>query len=359
MDRSFWQDKRVFVTGHTGFKGSWLCLWLQRLGARVSGFSLAPETQPNLFEMASVADGMESHIGDIRQLEGLAEAMAMAQPHIVFHLAAQALIHEGYKRPLETYATNVVGTANLLEAVRKCDSVRGVVAVTSDKCYDNREWDWGYREADRLGGKDPYSSSKACAELVTAAYRDSYFSNGNDGEHQVAVATARSGNVIGGGDWSKDRLIPDLIRSILAGESTPLRRPDAVRPWQHVVEPLRGYLVLAEGLFTDPQEFSSSWNFGPRSDDAQPVRWIAERLVSLWGEEAAWHVDTADFPPEATYLKLDCSKAQNRLGWEPRMDLAQALEWLVEWYRAYQNEADLRQTTLNQLERYQQQFGGE
>ncbi len=351
MNTEFWHGKRVFLTGHTGFKGSWTALWLQRLGAEVTGYSLPAPTDPSLFEVAAVGAGMQSITGDVRDAAALAAALLGARPDVVLHQAAQSLVRRGYDEPLETYSTNVVGTAALLDACRRSDTVRVVVSVTSDKCYRNDEGPRGYREDDPLGGRDPYSSSKACAELVTAAYRDSYFS----GEGvRVAVASARSGNVVGGGDWAADRLLPDLVRGFAAGEPVPIRRPDAVRPWQHVLEPVRGYLHLAERLWSRP-ELAGAWNFGPDEADARPVRWVADRLVELWGEGARWRLDGAEHPPEATFLRLDCAKAKDLLGWSPILPLDQALDWLVEWYRAHRDgRTDLRELTLSQIAAYQQ-----
>ena len=350
--REFWQDKRVFLTGHTGFKGSWMALWLQRLGARVFGYSLAPPTDPSLYVGAKVADGMEASTeADVRDQATLQKALSEADPEIVIHMAAQSLVHEGYRRPLETFATNIMGTANLLEAARHSNA-RAVVSVTTDKCYQNNEWDWGYRETDRLGGKDPYSGSKACAELVTAAYRASYFGRGA-GSAAAAIATARAGNVIGGGDWSADRLIPDLVRGILEDEPVAIRQPDAVRPWQHVLEPVRGYLQLARRLSEDGPEYDTAWNFGPDDRDCRTVRWVADRIVELWGDSARWELDSVVHPPEATFLRLDCSKAGNRLDWRPRLPLDEALRWTVDWYRAHLRGGDLRTVSVDQIAAYE------
>ena len=278
VNASFWRGKKVFVTGHTGFKGGWLCLWLQQLGANVTGYALQPPTTPSLFEIAVIGRGMESIIGDIREATTLSDAVRTAQPELVIHMAAQPLVRYSYENPIETYSTNVMGTVHLLEAIRKTQSVKAVVCVTSDKCYENREWEWGYRENDPLGGYDPYSNSKACAELVTAAYRNSYFNPDKYFEHGVAVASARAGNVIGGGDWAQDRLVPDMLRAIECGKPVLIRNPDAIRPWQHVLEPLSGYLLLAESLLTHGPANAEAWNFGPHDADAKPVRWIVDRL---------------------------------------------------------------------------------
>ena len=351
-EREFWAGKRVLLTGHTGFKGSWLALWLQQLGAQVTGYALAPPTVPSLFALARIGELIDSHLGDVRDGATLAEVVAAARPEIVLHLAAQPLVRESYRLPQETYATNVMGTVHLLEAVRRCDSVRAVVNVTTDKCYDNREWCWGYRENEPLGGFDPYSSSKACAELVSAAYRTSFFSAAG-AQSGVALATARAGNVIGGGDWAGDRLVPDCLRALLADAPVRIRNPHAIRPWQHVLEPLSGYLLLARRLYEAGAEFAEAWNFGPAETDARPVAWIVERLCGLWGESAGWQLDPGEHPHEANYLKLDCSKARTRLGWSPAWNLGEALEAIVAWTRAYKDGADLRAFTLSQIETYQ------
>jgi CDP-glucose 4,6-dehydratase len=352
VNPSFWQGKKVFITGHTGFKGSWLSLWLQQLGAQVTGYALSPPTQPSLFEVAHVAQGMESIIGDIRDGETLAKAMRVAKPDIVIHMAAQPLVRRSYVDPVETYSTNVMGTVQLLEAVRQTPSVRAVVNVTSDKCYENKEWVWGYRENEPMGGFDPYSNSKGCAELVTSAYRNSFFNPVKYSEHQVALATARAGNVIGGGDWAEDRLIPDILKAISEKRPVIIRNPHAIRPWQHVLEPLSGYLLLAQKLYEEGIGYAEGWNFGPKDEDAQPVQWIVEHLTQQWGDGASWQLDQGDHPHEAHYLKLDCSKAKMRLDWQPRWDLADTLEMIVTWQRAYLAQDDMRLTTLNQISKF-------
>ncbi len=349
---SFWRGRRVFLTGHTGFKGSWLSLWLQQLGAEVTGYALQPPTDPSLFEVANVAQGMRSIIGDIRDAATLTKAMHDASPDIVIHMAAQPLVRRSYIDPVETYSTNVMGTVHLLEAVRQTPSVRAVVNVTSDKCYDNREWVWGYRENEAMGGFDPYSNSKGCAELVTSAYRNSFFNPENYGEHQVAIASARAGNVIGGGDWAEDRLIPDILRAIGSGRPVVIRNPGAIRPWQHVLEPLSGYLQLAQKLYEDGSAYAEGWNFGPNDEDAKPVQWIVEKLTQSWGEGASWKLDGGDHPHEAHYLKLDCSKAKSGLDWQPRWPLAQTLELIAAWQRAWLAQQDMRSFTLKQIEQY-------
>lgn len=344
---NFWQGKRVFLTGHTGFKGGWLSLWLQQLGADVTGYSLGPPTELNLFEAASVADGMTSQIGDIRNGEALRKAIQHSAPEIIFHLAAQPLVRRSYREPVETYSTNVMGLVHLLEAVRKTPSVQAVVNITSDKCYENHEWVWGYRENDPMGGFDPYSSSKGCAELVSAAYRKAFLH-----ETGVALATARAGNVIGGGDWGEDRLLPDIFRAIAAKEAVRIRHPEAIRPWQHVLEPLGGYLLLAQRLYAEGTSFAEGWNFGPADTDAKTVRWIVEQITQGWGDSASWTLDAGDHPHEAHYLKLDCSKARQQLGWQPKLSLAEALEISVAWQRHYLNGDAMREITLQQVADY-------
>ena len=352
MNRIFWKSKHVLLTGHTGFKGSWLSLWLQSMGAQVVGYALAPPTNPSLFKVAEVGKGMTSIIGDIRDLEHLRTVFAEHRPEIVFHMAAQPLVRYSYIEPVETYSTNVMGTVNLLEAVRGTDSVKAVVNVTSDKCYENREWVWGYRENEPMGGYDPYSSSKGCAELVAAAYRNSYFHPEKYKEHGVALASARAGNVIGGGDWADDRLIPDIMRAISGSRPVVIRNPHAIRPWQHVLEPLSGYLRLAQKLYEEDSAYAEGWNFGPNDEDAKPVQWIVERLTKAWGEDAGWVLDGGDHPHEAHYLKLDCSKAKARLDWHPRWHLEETLGAIIEWHRTYRDGKDMRELTLHQIGAY-------
>ena len=435
MNNKFWKNKKVFITGHTGFKGSWLVMLLNEMGAEVSGYALMPPTEPSLFEVTKLSDLCEHNIGDIRDYKLLSATMAAWQPDIVIHMAAQPLVRESYIKPLETYEINVMGTANLLEAVRNCPSVRAVVVVTTDKCYQNNEWAWGYRENDRLGGYDPYSNSKACSELVVSAYRQSFFKVNSEkrivkgcsseevsseslkvkgcsseiacSENDLsafsfqlsalppAIATARAGNVIGGGDWAKDRLIPDILRSIEACEPVRIRNPYSIRPWEHVLEPLAGYLQLAENLYTQGHKFAGAWNFGPSDDDAKPVEWIVERMCNLWngslevngeplkvkgcsseisGSEqsesisafsfqllalkdaalpaATYVIDEGDHPHEANYLKLDCSKSRQELNWQPRWNLLQTLGKIVEWHSAYINREDMRKASQQQIEEY-------
>jgi CDP-glucose 4,6-dehydratase len=349
VNTGFWHGKKVFLTGHTGFKGSWLSIWLQQLGADVTGFALAPPTSPSLFELAGVARGMTSIIGDIRDGALLANAMTAAAPDIVIHMAAQPLVRRSYVDPVETYATNVMGTVNLLEAVRQTYSVRAVVNVTTDKCYENKEWVWGYRENEAMGGYDPYSSSKGCAELVTSAYRSSFFNAEKFGQHQVALASARAGNVIGGGDWAEDRLIPDIIAAFERSQPVSIRNPLATRPWQHVMEPLRGYLMLAEKLYTKGTAFAEAWNFGPRPDDVRPVEWIVKRLADKWPDDATFKIDSSAQPHEARYLSLDIAKADHLLRWRPVMQLDQALDLIVDWTREKNAGADLMALTQGQI----------
>lgn len=342
----FWQGKRVLVTGHTGFKGGWLCLWLRQMGAELVGYALEPPSRPSLFEAARVAEGMVSVRGDVRDGERLQAIFSQHRPEIVFHLAAQALVRPSYADPVATYSVNVMGTVNFLEAVRWTDSVRVAVNVTSDKCYENREWLWPYRENEAMGGYDPYSSSKGCAELVTSAYRRSFLQQG------AALATVRAGNVIGGGDWAQDRLVPDVVGALLAGRSATIRNPGAIRPWQHVLEPLNGYLMLAERLWEQGQEFAEGWNFGPPVEDSMPVSWVVDRLHAAWGLAPGWERDGAPQPHEAEVLKLDSSKARTRLGWRPRLGLDAALEWVAAWYKAYGEGRDTRRVTERQIEDY-------
>ena len=352
-DADFWRGKSVFLTGHTGFKGAWMSIWLNSLGARVTGFALEPPTSPSLFEEAGVGGLVDDRRGSITDLPALRAAMADSRPDVVIHMAAQPLVTEGYADPVGTYAANVMGTVHLLEAVRQVDSVRVVLVVTTDKCYENREWVWGYREGDPLGGYDPYSNSKACAELVCAAYRNSFFHPQAYQRHGLALATARAGNVVGGGDWARNRLVPDLIRAFSAGTRPAIRAPHAVRPWQHVLEPVSGYLLLAERLWHDGTTVGEGWNFGPHPGDARPVQWIAETVARLWGDGAGWSRDSVtDHPHEAGWLSLDISKAVRLLGYQPRWDLERALAETVAWYKAWQAGDDLLAETRRQIARF-------
>ncbi len=353
MDKIFWQNKRVFVTGHTGFKGSWLSLWLQHMGAKVKGYSLTPPTEPNLFQVANVAEGMASEIGDIRDDQQLLKSISTFKPEIVFHLAAQPLVRLSYSEPVETYSTNVMGTVYILEAVRQVGGVKALINITSDKCYDNKEWVWGYREHEAMGGYDPYSNSKGCAELVTASYRNSFFNPAKYAQHGTAVATVRAGNVIGGGDWALDRIVPDILRAFTASKLLVIRNPTAIRPWQHVLEPLSGYLLLAEKLYDAEGKYAESWNFGPNESDATSVQNIVEKIKLLWGERSGGQLlDETKHPHEAHYLKLDCSKAKMQLGWWPRWSLDTTLDYIVKWHQAWLSGEKMRHYTINEINDY-------
>jgi CDP-glucose 4,6-dehydratase len=345
--REFWAGKRVLVTGHTGFKGSWLALWLSMLGARVSGYALEPATEPALWPLLGLRGEVDSVIADVRDAAAVGRTVAQVRPQLIFHLAAQSLVRPSYEDPVGTFATNVMGTVHVLDAARRCAETQAVVVVTSDKCYDNRETGQAYRETDPMGGRDPYSSSKGCAELVTSAYRQSFFGSG------AAVASARAGNVIGGGDWSAERLLPDLVRAAQRGQAAAIRNPNATRPWQHVLEPLAGYLMLAEGLVRDSAKLAGSWNFGPDEADAVPVEAVANAVTAQWGPPAAWRATTGEHPHEARYLKLDSSKARSQLGWKPRLALRDALAWTVQWYKDQAARADARALCSRQIEQYQ------
>lgn len=344
----FWNNKNVLLTGHTGFKGSWLALWLHQMGAKVTGYALPAPTEPSLFECARISEIVNSHIGDIRDFKKFKNVFEATCPEIVIHMAAQPLVRYSYDHPIETFETNVMGTVHLLELCRTVDSVRAVVNVTTDKCYENKEWHWGYRESEPMGGYDPYSSSKGCSELVTAAYRQSYFQQG------VAVASARAGNVIGGGDWAMDRLIPDIMRAICKGEAVKIRNPRSIRPWQHVLEPLSGYLTLAQSLYEHGQRYAQAFNFGPYDDDAKEVEWIVQRLTQQWGPSAEYYIESdPKSVHEATYLKLDCSKAKAMLGWQPAWGLDRALSSIIEWNRQYLKAPEnSREITLAQIIAY-------
>ena len=353
MSPQFWAGKKVFLSGHTGFKGSWLSLWLQSLGAAVTGFALPAPTSPSLFELANVGHGMKSVIGDVRHLRDLTTALNASNPSIVFHMAAQSLVRESYQDPVNTYETNVMGTVNMLEAVRRCSSVRAVINVTTDKCYENKERLQGYTEDEPLGGFDPYSNSKACSELVTLAYRSSFFNNAQHAQHNLALASARAGNVIGGGDWAKARLIPDILQAFAERRSVSIRYPNSIRPWQHVLEPLSGYLTLAECLFENGPQFSEAWNFGPNDGDAQPVSWIADKLCHMWGDGTKWNVESGEHPHEAGFLKLDASKASSRLNWRPLLNLEETLDLIVKWHQRYQQGESVHQICIDQISQYQ------
>ena len=347
----FWAGKRVFLTGHTGFKGGWLSLWLRALGAQTVGFALSPPTSPNLYEAAKVGDSLLSLQGDVRDAQAVLDAIAEHRPEIVFHLAAQPLVRLGYDNPVETFATNVMGTVHVLDAVRRVGGTKVVIAVTSDKCYENREWLWGYREDEPMGGADPYSSSKGCAELVTAAYRRSFF-DADHADHGVAVSSARAGNVIGGGDWAENRLIPDAIRAFGADRRVRLRCPDALRPWQHVLDPVGGYLRLAERMWRFGAHYAQAWNFGPDGGDCKSVSWIVGRAAELWGGRAGWEVDSGNFPHEAQRLRLDCSKARARLNWTSILTVEESVDMAVAWYRAHARGEDMHRYTMNEISDY-------
>ncbi len=348
VDSSFWKDKKVYLTGHTGFKGSWLSLWLQNMGALVKGYSLEVNTNPALFIKANVAEGMESEIGDIRNLEKIIKSMVSFNPDILIHMAAQPLVRYSFKEPVETYSTNVMGTVNVLEAARKCSNLKAIVCVTTDKCYENKEWEWGYRENEPMGGHDPYSSSKGCAELVISAYRRSFFSS----EGTASLASARAGNVIGGGDWAEDRLIPDILRAFEKSEPAVIRNPLSTRPWQHVLEPLSGYLILAQQLYVNGDDYAEGWNFGPKEEDCKPVNWILDEIVKYWGNNASWSLDKKNNPHEAGFLKLDCSKASSRLKWNPKWDLQSTLKFIVDWHKIYLSGDDLKKQCLKEINIY-------
>ena len=354
VDPIFWKGKCVFLTGHTGFKGGWLSLWLSSMGAKVTGYALAPNTKPNFFEVVKIEDDLEqSHIADVRDLEKLQKAMRDAQPEIVIHMAAQPLVRYSYANPVETYATNVMGTVHVLESIRALDCVRAAVIVTTDKCYENQEWVWGYRENEPMGGQDPYSNSKGCAELVTNAYLQSYFAPEKYAQHRLAIASARAGNVIGGGDWSEDRLIPDAIKAFEANQPLMIRNPLAIRPWQHVLEPLSGYLVLAQALYRDGAQFDGGWNFGPRDEDARPVQEVINLLIQNWGNSASWKQDEKEQPHEAHALKLDCSKAHQLLKWSAKWSLEKAIAQITHWHEALQKKSNMREISLAQIHEYQ------
>jgi len=349
---SFWRGRRVFVTGHTGFKGSWLTLWLLAMGARVTGFALPPPTRPSLFDEAGIAAEIRHIEGDVRDAEALAREIVAAKPEVVFHLAAQPIVRESYREPLETLSVNVLGTASLLDAVRRVPSARAVVIVTSDKCYENREWSLAYHEESALGGHDPYSASKACAELVTSSYRRSYFET-EEGP-SPAAATVRAGNVVGGGDWAADRIVPDTVRSLTGGPPLELRYPNAIRPWQLVLEPLSGYIALAERLHDEGPVWAEAWNFAPREEDAKSVGWLVDRLHRAWGAAARWEETREPQPHEAIYLKLDAAKAEERLDWRPRLDIEATVAWVAEWYLRFEAGQPARDITEEQIRRYRE-----
>jgi CDP-glucose 4,6-dehydratase len=356
INKAFWKNKKVFLTGHTGFKGSWLSIWLSQMGAKVTGYSLPPPTNPSLFELANVEQCLEKHIlGDVRDASDLAKAISENNPEIVFHMAAQPLVRDSYKAPAETYAINVMGTVNLLEAIRlHGKSVRAVINVTTDKVYENKEWLWGYRENEPLGGYDPYSNSKACSELVTSAYRNSYFNGAEYAQHGCAITTARAGNVFGGGDWADDRIVPDCIKAILCNKPITVRNPHAIRPWQHVFEPLSGYLTLAENLYENGSQYAESWNFGPIDSDCKTVEYLVKTIRGEWGSQTRILLAKSKGPHEASYLKLDCSKAWARLGWRPRWNFEKAIASTIAWYKSHASKCDMREICFKQIDEFEQ-----
>ncbi|NOU48455.1 MAG: CDP-glucose 4,6-dehydratase [Bacteroidales bacterium] len=349
---NIYTNRRVLITGHTGFKGSWLSLILHKLGTDVYGYALDPPTDPSLFVEANIGELMTSTIGDIRDYNLLLETLKKIQPEIIIHMAAQPLVMESYRNPRETYEINVMGTVNLFDAARQVKSVKVILNVTTDKCYENKEWHWGYRENEPMGGYDPYSNSKGCSELVTSSFRSSFFNPKDYSKHGIALASARAGNVIGGGDWANDRLIPDFIRSISKGEKVKIRSPFAIRPWQHVLEPLSGYLALCEKLFTQGPAFAEAWNFGPDDKDAKNVEWITNTICNLWGEGAQFEIDKNPQPHEANYLKLDCSKVKAELGWIPRWDIETTLKTIVQWNKSFLSGSNMRTITEKQITDY-------
>lgn len=353
IDKNFWHQKRVFITGHTGFKGSWLSLWLQQLGAVVHGYALKEESSSAFFNVAHVVDGMLHTYHDIRDREKLLQCIQAFQPDIVFHLAAQPLVRESYLSPAETYETNVMGTVHLLESVRKTSSIRTVINVTSDKCYQNKEWCWGYREEDRLGGHDPYSNSKACAEMISQAYTQSFF---QESDTQCSIATVRAGNIIGGGDWAKDRLIPDAMRAFALKQPVEIRSPHSIRPWQFILDALSGYLILAQHAYQEPSMYRGSWNFGADDEQAQPVHVIMDKLVQLWGEATWYEKSSSPALHEAQYLKLDCSKSKQYLQWHPRYNLQQSLQQTLSWYQSFFQDKDMRRHSVEQIHVYQEKI---
>lgn len=352
MDTSFWKNKKILLTGHTGFKGSWMSLWLQQMGAKVTGFSKFIPTKPSLFELAKVENGMTSITGDINDLNQIKQAVEKFEPEIVIHMAAQSLVRKSYDNPVETFSTNVMGTVNLLEAIRIVGKSRVVINVTSDKCYENKGNKTGFKEDDPMGGYDPYSNSKGCAELVTASFRNSFFNLDKYDKHKIAVASVRAGNVIGGGDWAQDRLIPDIIRAIIKDQPIKIRNPNATRPWQFVLEPLEGYLLLAEKLWYEGKKYSEAWNFGPNDNDVKTVSWIIHRFGELWNNKINFEIDQTEQLHEASYLGLDCTKAKTKLGWSPKIDIEHALKFTVEWYRQYVLGKDIRKFTEEQIKQF-------
>jgi CDP-glucose 4,6-dehydratase len=352
INKNFWNNKKVFITGHTGFKGSWLSVWLESLGAKVTGFSHKRLASPNLFEVARIDKVITNSIfGDLRDLQTIKKALVQSKPDIVIHLAAQSLVRYSYENPVETYATNVMGLVNLFEAVKSCSSVRSLLNITTDKCYENKEWLWPYRENDPMGGLDPYSNSKACSELITNAYRHSFFNYDDMNRHGVGLASARAGNVIGQGDWAEDRLIPDIFRALDKKKPVNIRFPNAIRPWQHVLEPLAGYLLLSENLYKNASQYADSWNFGPKSDDTKSVQWVVQYIIDNLGF-GEWLIEDKKFPHEANLLKLDSTKARVVLGWKPQLSIEKSLDSIIHWHKLKPHGADARNIMLNQIKNY-------
>ncbi len=351
MNLEFWKGKKVFITGHTGFKGSWLSLWLKNLEVELTGYSLDSSDQKSFFKDAKIANGMNSIIGDIRDIELLKKEVIKSKPDIIIHMAAQALVRDSYSDPVQTYSTNIMGTVNIFEAARECNSVKSLINVTSDKCYENKERELGYKENEPMGGYDPYSSSKGCAELVASAYRNSFFIP----EGNINMASVRAGNVVGGGDWSKDRLIPDAIKAFYNHQKVLIRNPGAIRPWQFVLEPLRGYLMLAEKMYNGANDFASGWNFGPNDTDVKNVEWIIQKLCSVWGQEANWEYEKekSKILHEANYLKLDITRAKKMLKWSPTLNIEETIGFIVEWYKGYESNKDIRKISVDQIIKYQ------
>ncbi len=350
---NFWKGKKVLVTGHTGFKGSWLCLWLTSLGAQVTGYALKPPTRPSLFRICGIEKMIRSVEGDIADSPKLKKVFKLSRPQIVIHMAAQPLVRGSYINPLETYATNVMGTVNLFEAIAGSQTVRAAVNVTTDKCYENFDLRKSFKESEPLGGYDPYSSSKACSEIITNSYRNSYFNPKDYGKHKVAIATARAGNVIGGGDWGQDRLIPDFVRAVLRGKKVRIRNPRAVRPWQHVLDPLSGYLLLSQKLYQQGSRYGQAWNFGPDCRQVKNVEWVIKRMCQIWPKAAGYTLSRDQHPHEAGFLKLNCSKAKKQLGWQPKWNLEKSLKKTVQWLQAYQKKSDMKKVCYSQIEEFQ------
>ena len=352
MDSNFWKNKKVLLTGHTGFKGSWLSIWLKKLGAELVGFSKDIPTKPSLFEVAKVSEGMISITGNIEDFAMIQKVVKENKPEIVIHMAAQSLVRKSYEEPITTFATNVMGTVNLLQAIKTTGSTRVLINVTSDKCYENKGTEKAFSENSPMGGYDPYSSSKGCAELVTSSFRDSFFNLKEFERHGCSLSSVRSGNVIGGGDWAKDRLIPDIMNSISKRIPTQIRNTRSIRPWQFVLEPLFGYLILAQRMWEEGKEFSEPWNFGPDETDCKSVKWILEKISKEWNDGFSWKEDTKDNPHEAEMLKLDCTKAKKRLGWKTKLDVTETIEWTVNWYKEYFKNSDMKEYTENQIDKF-------